>query len=180
MLLLDEDEVVDMLKKSNSYVKSVAVKKNYPDELELHIEYYSPLAILNVKDGFFLLSDDGIILEKSREEFKDKKQPHITYYQNISLSSYQAGQQILFKDIQDSIYFLKKLKSLKIEVNSIDIAGFHMLGLYTSAEEKYYFSSDKEREKQTYQLETSVRYFKVNGKKYKTLDLRFDKPVVTF
>jgi hypothetical protein len=169
-----------MIVKNNPYVKAVKIEKEYPSSLHLKVTYYSPLALLKVKDGFFLLSDEAHILAKSREEIQGKKLPLMNYYQNIPFSTYQAGQQILFKDIQDSMYFLQNMKELKPEVISIDIAGFYMLGLYTRTGEKYFFSSDKEREKQLYQLEQTVHYFKVNGKKYKTLDLRFDKPVVTF
>ena len=75
--------------------------------------------------------------------------------------------------------FLEKLQELRFKINSIDIAGFYMLGLYTN-EKKFYFSSEKDRKKQVYLLESSVREMKIKGQEFITLDLRYENPVVTF
>ncbi len=176
IMFLDEKEIADSIKIRNSYVRNVEVTKQYPDTLSLKISYYVPLAVLTVPDGFFLLGDEAVILEKQREAFPNKL-PQITYYQNIPFSNYQAGQELDFKDIKDSLFYLQKLSALKQTINSIDIKGFHMLGLYTS-DEVYLFSSEKERDQQVYQLEVTMREFMVSGKKIKSLDVRFDKPVV--
>jgi cell division septal protein FtsQ len=176
IMFLDETEIAESIKIRNAYVRNVEVTKQYPDTLSLKMSYYSPLAILAVPDGFFLLGDEAVILEKSRKAFSNKV-PQITYYQNVPFSNYQAGQELNFKDIKDSLFYLQKLSAMKQTINSIDIKGFHMLGLYTS-DEVYLFSSEKERDQQVYQLEVTMREFMVSGKKIKSLDVRFDKPVV--
>ncbi|HRN71077.1 MAG TPA: FtsQ-type POTRA domain-containing protein [Candidatus Woesebacteria bacterium] len=176
IFVVKESDIIDEIKIRNAYVKTVEVTKQYPDTLTLHISYYVPLAVLKVPDGYFLLGDEAVILEKNRTEFAHKL-PHITYYQNIPFAHYQAGQQLDFKDIQDSLFYLQKLSVLKQTINSIDITGFHMLGLYTS-EEVYLFSAEKERDQQVYQLEAVMREFMISGRKIKSLDVRFDKPVV--
>lgn len=176
LFFLDEQEVISKVKNSNAYVKNVEVTKQYPDTLSLQISYYIPLAILTVPDGYFLLGDEGVILEKSRKQFTQKL-PLITYYQNVPFAHYQAGQQLNFADIKDSLYYLQTLSSLKQTINSIDIKGFHMLGLYTS-DEVYIFSAEKDRDQQVYQLEAVMREFMISGKKIESLDVRFDRPVV--
>lgn len=173
---IDEEETAKFIKDRNAYLKDVQVFKEYPDTLNFKVSYYSPLAVLHVPDGYFLLGDEAVILEKSRTPVSSSL-PTITYYQNIPFSNYQAGQKLNFKDIQDSLFYLQKLAGLKETIISIDITGFHMLGLYTS-EEEYIFSSEKEREQQAYQLEATIREFMINGRKIKSLDVRFDKPVV--
>lgn len=174
--LLDEEETAAFIQSRNAYIKQVQVIKKYPDTVRVKVSYYSPIAILQVPDGFFLLGDEAVILEKSRAQFSQSL-PIITYYQNIPFSNYQAGQELNFKDIKDSLFYLQKLVGMKETINSIDIKGFHMLGLYTS-EEEYIFSAEKEREQQAYQLEATVREFMISGRKIKSLDVRFDKPVV--
>lgn len=176
LLFLDEQEEEEFITSRNSYIKSVSITKQYPDTLVIKAEYFKPLAVLQTADGFFLLSDEAHILEKSRESIGNSL-PIITYYQTVSFSNYQAGQQLNFKEIQDSIYFLQKLAALRIAVNSIDIQGFHMLGLYTTDEE-FLFSSEKDRQQQEYQLEATIREFRISGSKLSSLDVRFDKPVV--
>jgi hypothetical protein len=176
ILLFDTKEAEQVIKESNSYIKDVTITKQYPNTLLVKFQYYSPRAYLKMQEGYLLLSDEGMILEKTREE-PNSKLPAITYYQNLSFSGYQAGREIGLKDIEDSIYYLQKLNSLKVTVNSIDIASFHMLGLYTDTE-TYYFSSEKDRTEQAYQLEAAMREFRISGTKFKSLDVRFDKPVV--
>ncbi len=176
IFFLKEHEEEELIKTRNSYIKNVSITKEYPEKLFLKVEYYKPLATLQTNDGYFLLSDEAEILEKSREPIGTSL-PVITYYQTISFANYQAGQQLNFKEIQDSIFFLQKLAALRITVNSIDIQGFHMLGLYTT-DEKFFFSSEKDRQQQEYQLEATIREFSINGNKVSSLDVRFDKPVV--
>lgn len=171
-----EQEIAEFIQTRNSYVKQVEVTKTYPDSLLLKIDYYTPLAVLQVPDGYFLLGEEAVILEKNRNQLSPDL-PFITYYQNIPFANYQAGQHLNFKDIQDSLFYLKALTGMKIKINSIDIKGFHVLGLNTSDAE-YLFSAEKNREQQVYQLETTIREFMISGEKIKSLDVRFDKPVL--
>ncbi len=178
LVFLSENVTQELILKNNPYVKTVALTKEYPDTVILTLSLNRPRAYLKVQDGYYLLTDKAYILEKSRE-IKSTKLPVITYYQNVPFATNQAGQQLMAKDIQDSLFFLNKLQSMKVSINSIDIAGFHMLGLYTE-NQKYFFSSEKDINTQKYQLEAAISEFNVSGKKIKSLDLRFDKPVVVF
>jgi hypothetical protein len=178
LFLLSEKDTQEQIILNNPYIKTVGIAKEYPDTLTLNITLNKPRAYLQVKDGFYLLTDNAYILEKNRE-VKSPKLPVITYYQNVPFSINQAGQQLLAKDIQDSLFFLSKLQSMRIPIISIDIEGFHMLGLYTE-NQKFFFSSEKDIKRQEYQLAAAVSEFNVNGKKFQSLDLRFDKPVVVF
>ncbi|CAN5146946.1 hypothetical protein BH09PAT2_BH09PAT2_09880 [soil metagenome] len=177
IFLTSEQEIADTITRTNPTIKSVTVAKQYPDTIKLSVTRYQRVANLKSNEGYFLLGDEGRILGKTKELEKSKL-PVITYYQSIPFSQYQAGAQLPFEDIRDSIYFLGKLRAMGIVINSIDIAGFHMLGLYTE-EKKYFFSSEKERAIQLYHMEQAIKRFKTE-KKYKSIDVRFDKPVITF
>lgn len=175
--LLDEQETASFIKSRNANIKEVKVTKQFPNKIILTISYYIPLAVIKVPDGYFMLGDEAVILEKSREPINSSL-PQISYYQNISFANYQAGQDLNFDDIKDALFYMQRLANLKIKINSIDIKGFNMLGLYTK-DMTYMFSAEKERELQAYQLEATIKEFRISGRKIKSLDVRFDKPVVT-
>jgi hypothetical protein len=173
---LNDQETSEFIKNRNANIKDVSITKQYPNKLSLKISYYTPLAVIKVPDGYFMLGDEAVILEKSREPINPSL-PQISYYQNISFANYQAGDSLDFQDIKDALFYMQRLANLKIRINSIDIKGFNMLGLYTK-DMTYMFSAEKERELQAYQLEATIREFMINGRKIKSLDVRFDKPVV--
>lgn len=178
IFLTSEKTVADIITRTNPSIKSVIVARQYPNSIQLSITRYEPVVYLKSQDGYFLLTEEAIILGKSTEIGK-KQLPVISYYQSIPFAEYQAGQQLPSQDIRDSIFFLKKMKDMGIRINSIDIAGFHMLGLYTE-DKHYYFSSEKERNIQVYHLEQAIKRFKNEESDYKSIDVRFEKPVITF
>jgi cell division septal protein FtsQ len=162
--------------KQNPHVKKVSVEKVYPSKIRVTIVYEYPVAQIQINSGFLKVNQEGKILEKIRTA--DEKLPQVKYYQQLMYESFQTGQTISFKDIQYALYFLQKVQSQGIRVNSIDIAGFHMLGLY-SEEKSFIFSVEKDKDAQTYQFESVYRNFKIKGKDFKSIDVRFDKTIVT-
>ena len=178
LFLTSEKDIAATITHTNPSIKSVSVHKVYPDTITLDIIRYEPLVYLKSQEGFFLLSDEAVILGKSKEQ-ENKSLPVITYYQSVPFAEYQAGEQLPLQDIRDSIFFLRKLRELGVKINSIDIAGFHMLGLYTE-DKKYFFSSEKDRSIQMYDIEQAIKRFKSEKSEYKAIDVRFDKPVITF
>ncbi len=178
IFLTSEKTIADIITRTNPSIKSVIVAHQYPDTVQLSITRYEPVVYLKSQDGYFLLAEEAIILGKS-SEIEKKQLPVMNYYQSVPFAEYQAGQQLPTQDIRDSIFFLKKMGDMGIRINSIDIAGFHMLGLYTE-DKKYYFSSEKERNVQVYHLEQAMKRFRNEETEYKSIDVRFEKPVITF
>ena len=66
---------------------------------------------------------------------------------------------------------------LELKINSIDISSLDMLGFNLDGK-KLLFTTEKPVETQAYILEKVVGQFKIEGKDFKSLDLRFDKPVI--
>jgi len=175
---IDEMKAREVINKINPFYEITKIQKDYPSTLSIYVRRLYPSAYLDVGDGFFLLSKEGSILQKDRRVVHDSV-PIISYYQYIPFSGYQTGTVIDKKDIRDVLYFIEVVKSAKEKVIRIDIAGYHMLGLYTDDHE-YLFSSEKERELQLYQFEEAIKQFQLQGITYSRIDFRFDKPVVTF
>lgn len=175
---IDEEQIQKNIQTANPSYDVKEIKKIYPNTLVINVRRLYPSAYLKIGDGYILLSKEGNIIQKDRIIIQ-KLVPLINYYQNISHSTYKSGNIIDKKDIRDALYFLEVVKSTKEKVLRIDIAGYHMLGLYTKDHE-YIFSSEKERELQMYQYEQFLKQFQIQGTKFRGIDFRFDKPVVKF
>lgn len=176
LLFLDENEASEIIRKQNPYVKTVNIKKQYPSTVIVQIILLKPAAYLQSAEGFFEIGENGRILGKIRG--KTTKTPLITYYQQFPYRNYQAGSYIENKDILVSLFFLHELKNVGMVIKTIDIAGFHMLGLYTE-EQKFIFNVEKNRTMQSYEATQVIKQLKRQKKDFKTLDVRFDKPVIT-
>jgi len=177
ILFVSSKNLVKNLLEENPHLRSIRVQKVFPNLLKLSIETQPIIASLEMNDGYGYLSNEGKIIKKGRQ--KNTSLPLIRYYQKLSYTAYNAGDEISYIDIVSSLYFLQKLKQLGLQTDTIDISGPDML-LFNLGAKKIYFSSVRSKETQNYELEQIVRQFKIGGIDFKTLDLRFDKPVIVF
>lgn len=177
LIVLSEKKVEKDVKAKNPQVKTVSLQKIYPQTIKIRLNLYEPVAAVTANYGYFYLSEDGRILGKNRE--KNTNLPVINYYQKIDYYSYPVGDWIRYKDILIALNFLKNPFIEEAKVDSIDINGNNVI-LFNLNEKKIYFSTEKEVEIQNYEIEQIIRQFKVEGKEFKSLDLRFDKPIIKF
>lgn len=177
ILILSTDRVRKEIIERNPWVRNTTVSKLLPDTLQVKIDLYNPFAYLKSNEGYFLLSDDARILAK--QKFLSNLLPVISYYQQFDYQSLSSGEFLRQKDILTTLSFLEKLKEMNIQINSIDIGSSHML-VFNSDGKIIIFTTEKSQERQRYELEIIVRQTKIDGKDFKSLDLRFDKPVIIF
>jgi len=177
-LFINQEQIAKIIIKENFLLKSATVEKVWPDTLKISVTFYEPCALLVVNNGFFNLSCDGRILQK----VKDVKSflPIINYYQKLNKNSFQTGDWINYRDIKQTLFFVERLKQINLVALTIDIKGQDMLVFKLIDNKEIVFSSNKDEEVQDYQLELIVRQFKIEGKEFKKIDLRFEKPVITF
>jgi len=178
MLFSDDDQISKKIIKDNFLIKAAKIEKIWPNSLRIFVSFYESCSSLIVNNGFFNLSCDGRILQKT----KDTPQylPVINYYQKLNSDSFQTGDWIDFNDIKQALYFIEKLKEINLTALTIDIKGQDMLVFNLINGQQVVFSNSKDKSVQDYQLELIVRQFKVEGKEFKKVDLRFDKPIISF
>ena len=178
LIFINPDETAKKIILENSVLKKAVVNKVWPATIKITLYFYEPIAALIVNQGLFILSEDGRILVKikSGQPFL----PAINYYQKLNSNSFQTGDRIDYKDIQQTLFFINKLKQINLLPLTIDIKGQDMLVFNLSGDKKIIFSSAKEKKLQNYQLEFIIKQFKIEGKEFKKIDLRFEKPVITF
>jgi len=178
LILINKEKIAKKIILDNYQIKTATVEKIWPSSLKITVSFYEPYISLVVNNGFFELSCDGRILKKT----KDIPQylPKINYYQKLNSSSFQTGDWIDFKDIKKALFFVEKLKEINLTVLTIDIKGQDMLVFNLIDAKQIVFSNNKDINTQNYQLELIIKQFKIEGKDFKKIDLRFDKPIISF
>ncbi len=175
IFLLTDAKIRATILTANPLIKNVEIEKVYPNRIKLTVETDKPLAAIKANQGFLFLDDKGKVIFKQKEIPKDL--PLISYYQLLDYGSISSGDKIDLRDILTALHFLKKTSEIGINTISVDINGLDMIRLNLE-DRSIIFTTEKDKNIQDYQLETIVRQFKVEGKNFETLDLRFDKPVI--
>jgi len=175
LLLLKETEIEKEIIQKNPNIFSVEITKIFPNKLRLKITKDKPVVVVKADQGYLYLSNKGKIISKKKDF--DKKLPLINYYQKVYFANYQSGQNIDYREIISVLELLKKTENLGLVVDTVDIVGTYMVAFNLEGK-KIIFSLEKKIEEQEYELETIVKQFRIEGKEFINLDLRFNKPVV--
>lgn len=178
LIFSNRDEISKKIVKDNYLIKIATVEKIWPSSLKISVSFYEPCISLVVNNGFFELSCDGRILKKTNDV--SQYLPVINYYQKLNSGSFQTGDWIDYEDIKRALFFVQKLKEINLTALTIDIKGQDMLVFNLIEGKQIIFSNSKDNNTQNYQLELIIKQFKIEGKEFKKIDLRFDKPIIQF
>lgn len=178
LIFINQDKIAKKIILENPLLRQVVVNKVWPVTLKVTVYFYEPMAALIVNQGFFNLSADGRILSKIKDG--QPSLPIINYYQKLNSNSFASGDWIDYKDIRQTLFFIDKLKQINLVPLTIDIKGQDMLVFNLVNDQQIIFSNNKDKNVQDYQLEFIIRQFKIEGKEFKKIDLRFNKPIIQF
>ncbi|MBI4682154.1 MAG: FtsQ-type POTRA domain-containing protein [Nitrospirae bacterium] len=183
---LDRDDVLDALKvkrgeslfeldfalvrarlKLNPWIKSAALRKQYPDTLEIKIQEAEPRALLSIKEQLYLIDGDGNVLE----QIKGETPPFLPVIKNINPG--------IRKDIAEALKLVEALsaKSDFIERESIEI-GLESYGLTVNIDGAFIkvgYGSYPEKFQRWRELEPEIRK---RGVPIQYIDLRFKDSVI--
>lgn len=174
IFFVNEKAIAQQLKELNPSIKTIGVRKEYPNKLFIEITHLTPIVYLQGDPGVYLLAEDATVLEKDRE--KKLPFPIISYYQKLPFSNYQAGDKLDYHDILFTVQFLQKLQDVSLEVKEITIAGSQVVTFKTEKQE-IITSAAKDSKMQQYKLERIVKELRIQGNDFKSLDIRFEKPI---
>jgi len=178
LIFINQDKIAKKIILENSLLKQVIVDKVWPATLKVTVYFYDPMAALIVNQGFFNLSADGRILSKIKDG--QPSLPIINYYQKLNSNSFQTGDWIDYKDIKQTLFFIDKLRQINLSPLTVDIKGQDMLVFNLVNDQQIIFSNNKDKNVQDHQLKLIIRQFKIEGKGFKKIDLRFEKPIIQF
>jgi len=175
-----EDEEERRLKEINPMIKEIKITKRYPQTLDLEVKNYSLIAFIKGSEGFLGLSEDGRIIFNFKNRPKDSSLPVINYYQLVNQTTYKVGDWIDFKDIKTTLILIEQLKSFNLMIDSIDIASEDMIVFNLKDDKKIIFTSKKDWQTQFFSIFLILKHLKIEGRQFKKIDVRFDKPILKF
>lgn len=176
LLFLSESKLSEEVIAANPYVAQVTVTKKYPNDLLLDLIYHKETADLQVAGGYFLLAENGRILQKLKE--KNNSLTTLSYYQKLDFDNYQSGGNIDQRDILKTLNIISTFDNLdSIDIQSADVILCKLKGQSTR---QVIFSLANDQATQIYELQTIYRQLKIEGKDFQKIDLRFDKPIITY
>ena len=175
LLLINDETLARELKNKNPYLKALKAEKKFPSILILYPDFYEPVAVLEASLGFFVLSEDGRILAKTK--IKQEDLTSIKYYQKLNYYSYSSGDYLDLMYIKLGLSFSQNLTRLGLPVDILDIADRDML-VCNVGEKKIIFTAAKDFELQKYEVNQIIRQLKIKGQDFRSIDLRFKKPVI--
>jgi cell division septal protein FtsQ len=177
MLFLAEPSAQAVVQSANPHLGSVSAKKVFPDTLEFKVVPAKPVLLFKAQDGYFVLDEAGKIIAKTKSKDGYPALPVLNYFQRIHYANMQPGSELRMSDLLMAIRFLGKVRGMGMKVITIDIDGVDVIGLNLN-KQAIIFSSEKDVESQVYQLEQILRQFRVQGRDFIKLDLRFNRPVL--
>ena len=131
--------------------------------------------MLKVSAGYFILSEDARILLKINKI--QEQLTLINYYQKLNFYSYSSGDYLDLRDIKLGVSFTVALATLGYDVDILDINDSDML-LCNVGDKTIIFTTAKDAKLQLYELREIIRQFKIKGNDFKSIDLRFEKPII--
>ncbi|MGB9911165.1 MAG: cell division protein FtsQ/DivIB [Microgenomates group bacterium] len=172
-------------------IKEIEVKKKFPWQLEIKIKKRQPMTGLafslnfnsestpsaflkwEIEEGIFLIDNEGVILEK-----KEKTDlPLILLKEKLNLS---PGEKIKEEKIVKGVKILEKMRLRLLEPKISYFSSQFSFTVWLKEGVFVLFSLEKDIDYQLDSLQFILSQSKIKMGKIKKIDLRFDKPVISY
>jgi cell division septal protein FtsQ len=192
LIFLKKEEISKKFLSEHYVVKNLKIKKVLPNKLVFELEKRKEVAVLGFElkleekettssgkpvfettKDFFLVDEEGVVIKKEN----DPLLPLILLSEQLSLN---VGQQVPQREIVEAIKFLTTLRLNLLEPKIAKITSPYSLTVWLKDGEEVVFSLKKEIQVQVDSLQFILSRSKIEGKEIKKIDLRFDKPVVSY
>lgn len=170
IFLVNEKELAQKLASSDIKIKEVSVKKEFSGKLLVNIQSRQALAIIPWGNKFFLVDKEGFI-------FDEKEQSVGLPIFNLGLQNIGVGSRI--DDKENNILLILGALAGKEEIKSIETRE-EEIQMKLGGEILVLFPTTNEINAKIDSLQMILKRLRIEGKKPTKIDLRFEKPVVTF
>ena len=171
LLFFPVDQMTQQILNEYPLIGSVIIKKKYPSTLIITAVPRRPFAIAGIGHETYTLDGDGVVLSQYTNQ---RNLPTI----NIAMPALQPGSQISDPVVTAAIHFLRETASI-VTVSEVDIFDASSLKARAGSM-SILFPQNADIPVLARTLQTVTAGFRIKGKLPETIDLRFDKPVVTF
>lgn len=171
LLLFPVGQVSADLLRDNALVGDVIIKKKYPNTLQITAVARKPFVIAGIEEERYLLDKQGIVLKKYPIE---TGLPLI----RIAVAQGEPGVEISDQEVLAAVHFLRETRTF---ISVREITQYDTMSLRAqSTTMSIVFARSSDIQLLIRTLQTVLAGFKIKGTLPTTVDLRFDKPVVTF
>lgn len=167
IISLSPQKTEELIKEELPGIDQVEIKKKLPDKLIVYLTKRKPIAVVEVNSDYYQVDYQGIILAKL-------DQP--TDLPLIVCSNRQFESPVILS----SLDFLYQLLISGIEARRLEITDSRELTVFLKTGPKVLISLDKNIKEQVDSLQLILERAKIEGKQIELIDLRFDKPVISY
>lgn len=185
---LSISEVTKLVDKSSPYIRYSSVEKIFPDTLKVQITERIPFIIVESAGKCSILDPEGVVVEQYIVGSEDtsvsdcnalnetKSLPILT--SDDVKAEFKLSEKSSFYDIEKILLVVRALESRDYEVNSIRLElGVYTLGL--EGDRQVVFSNKQDTEIQVKRLLLVLEQLDIDDLEFKTLDIRYERPVLT-
>ncbi|MDP1722637.1 MAG: FtsQ-type POTRA domain-containing protein [Candidatus Gottesmanbacteria bacterium] len=171
LLFFPVEQVTQQLLRDYTLVGSVIIQKKYPNTLRITAVPRKPFAIVGIDRETYLVDDQGIVLKQYPLE---TGLPFI----RIAAGGVEPGVKISDQAILASVNFIREIQTI-VSIREVTMNDTTSLRAQ-SATMSIVFAQHADIPALIRTLQTVIEGFRIKGTLPTTVDLRFDKPVVTF
>lgn len=157
---------------TDRYVKSVRAEKVFPNTVRLKMEEYEPMSYLEYKGVCYILSKEGVILEEETEY------EECILENGIELNSKQnilTENRLIFDT--ELLEIVTLLEKFDWEITAVNFKE-NLLEFSSHDQKTVIVEINQEYETQLSELYLILEKVNIEGIEYKSLDLRFERPVM--
>lgn len=170
IFFINQIELLANLSKKYPCIKSLKVKKNYPTTLIFEVEVIRPVA--KVENSNIALTEDGQALGFNNQT--DLPTLH------LGRQPPSPGEKINDELTLFALKVTAAIAKSDFAATSVRIIDENQVALYARSDQVVIFSAKKDARYQVDSLQLVLSKAKIDGTKIAKIDLRFDKPVITY
>lgn len=167
---LNDKTISEQIKATDPKIKEVLIQKKFPGKILVEIKSRQALAAIAVADKFFLVDKEGLV-------FDEKKEIGGLPILNLGLQNISVGSRI--DNRYKSIFLTLEALRGKDKISRI-LAAEEELKIEIEGGTLVLFPLQNEVETKVNALQTILDRFRIEGKRPSKIDLRFEKPIVSF
>ncbi len=177
LLYVKPDQVSLSITSAFPALRSVSIKKVYPDKVQVDVFERVPVALLTTDDSsFYLIDKEGYILG-FLGDFKDSAYPVLKYATGAEVIG--VGRFVQMSKFSKLITFLSILRDNDVAISSVT-AFDNNLDLLLKTGTHVFASFDKDLTSSTILLKDTLRKYSLENVVLKKVDLRYDNLVVEY
>lgn len=171
LFLFPSQRIRERLLRDNPLLRNVIIRKKYPHTLVIELVKRRAAAVLLTGDQTVVLDEDGVVLPLSE---KGDSLPMII----LDVGGVPVGQAVTDGGVLVSLQMMRGLGDAW-HIGSITKRESGLL-VAKYQESEIFFTQEKDPGVLSATLQTLLTGFRIKGSLPKVIDLRFDKPIVTF